>query len=82
MALATLTSKGQLTIPKEIREALKLKAGDKIEVILKKDREAVLRPVSTGIDDLFGRLHKPGRPAVSVKDMDAAIKKRLRDQYK
>jgi len=82
MAMATLTTKGQLTIPKEIRDALKLKAGDKVELVLTKDRAAVLRPVSKSIDDVFGRLKRPDKEAVSVKEMDSAIKKRLKDQYK
>ena len=52
MPTATLTTKGQLTIPKKIREALKLKAGDKMEPILTNDGEAILRPVSKSVDEL------------------------------
>lgn len=46
MALATLTTKGQVTIPKEIRELLKLHTGDKIEIIVTEKREAIIRPIS------------------------------------
>ena len=46
MTLATLTSKGQVTIPKIVRNSLKLNTGDKIEIILTEKREAIIRPVS------------------------------------
>lgn len=42
---ATLTSKGQITIPKEIREKLGLKKGDKL-VLVEKDGNVILRKVS------------------------------------
>jgi len=82
MALATLTSKGQVTIPKIIRDSLKLNTGDKIEIIVTEKREAIIRPVSKKVDDIFCKLHKPGRKAVSLKVMDDAIKKRMKDKFK
>lgn len=82
MALATLTTKGQVTIPKIIREALKLSTGDKIEIILTEKREAIIRPVSKKVDDIFCKLHKPGRKAVSLDAMDDAIRTRMRDKFK
>ena len=80
MALATLTSKGQVTIPKIIRESLKLNTGDKIEIIVTEKREAIIRPVSKKVDDIFRKLHKPGRKAVSLEAMDDAIRNRMRDK--
>ena len=82
MALATLTTKGQITIPKIIRDSLKLNTGDKIEIVITKDREAIIRPVSKKVDDIFCKLHKSGRKAVSLETMDDAIKNRMRDKYK
>lgn len=82
MALATLTTKGQVTIPKMIRESLKLSTGDKIEIILTEKREAIIRPVSKKVDDIFCKLHKPGRKAVSLEAMDDAIRNRMRDKFK
>jgi AbrB family looped-hinge helix DNA binding protein len=82
MALATLTTKGQITIPKTIRDSLKLNTGDKIEIVITKDREAIIRPVSKKVDDIFCKLHKSGRKAVSLETMDDAIKNRMRDKYK
>ncbi len=82
MALATLTTKGQVTIPKTIRDSLKLNTGDKIEIIITDKREAIIRPVSKKVDDIFCKLHKPGRKAVSLKAMDDAVKNRMRDKFK
>ena len=45
MALATLTTKGQVTIPKEVRESLHLHSGDKIEFFVKESGETVIRPI-------------------------------------
>jgi len=82
MALATLTTKGQVTIPKKIRESLKLHTGDKIEIIVTEKREAIIRPVSKKVDDVFGKLHKPGRKAVSLEAMDDAIRNKMKAKYK
>ena len=81
MALATITSKGQITIPKAVREKLMLGTGDKIEFIFTKNREALIRPVSKTVDDLFGRLHKPERKTASIEEMDAAIARRIMTDF-
>jgi antitoxin PrlF len=83
VAIATLTTKGQVTIPKAIRDSLKIHSGDKIEIIVtEKKREAVIRPISKKVDDIFCKLHKPGRSAVSPEAMDDAIINRIKDQFK
>ena len=74
MAIATLTTKGQLTIPKKIRESLKLHTGDKIEIIVTEKREAIIRPISKKVDDIFCKLHRPGRKAVTLGAMDDAVR--------
>jgi AbrB family looped-hinge helix DNA binding protein len=76
MALATLTGKGQVTIPKVIRDSLQLQAGDKVEFVLSDAKEALFRPVTKKVDEVFGRLYRPGRKA-SVEQMDAGIKRKL-----
>jgi AbrB family looped-hinge helix DNA binding protein len=82
MALATITTKGQLTIPKDIRDSLKLNTGDKVEIIVSDKREAIIRPVSKKVDEIFCKLHKPGRKAVSVEAMKGAIRNRMREKFK
>ncbi|MCP4417498.1 MAG: AbrB/MazE/SpoVT family DNA-binding domain-containing protein [Chloroflexi bacterium] len=76
MAQGTITSKGQVTIPKAIREALSLFAGDKVEFVLTENDETVMRPITKRVDDVFGRLYKQGRTAVSIEEMNAVVKKR------
>lgn len=81
MIMSTITSKGQITIPKEIRDKLMLGTGDKIEFVITKDREALIRPISKKVDDLFGKLHPPGVNAVSIEAMDEAIARKLRADF-
>ncbi len=82
MALATLTSKGQVTIPKQIRELLKLHTGDKIEIIVTEKREAIIRPISKKVDEIFCKLHNPDRKAVTLEAIDGAIRNRMQDKFK
>jgi len=82
MALATLTNKGQITIPKAVRDALGLQTGDKLEFVITESGQALFRPVTKKVDDVFGRLHKPGRKSVSIKEMDAVIKQKMRAAFK
>jgi AbrB family looped-hinge helix DNA binding protein len=81
MALATITTKGQVTIPKSIRDSLMLSTGDKIEFVVTDKREALIRPISKKVDEVFGILHKPGRKTVSVEKMDATIRQKMKDNF-
>jgi antitoxin PrlF len=78
MPQATLTSKGQITIPKTVREALKLDVGGKVEFFVLEDGDVLLHPVTKAVDDVFGRLHQPGRPSVTVAEMDEGIRTKVR----
>lgn len=77
MTTATLTSKGQITIPKEIRERLVLHTGDRLDFILTETGDLLLKPVTRHVDEVFGRLGKPGQPVLSPADMDAVIQQRM-----
>ena len=46
MTTATVTSKGQVTIPKKVRDALHLATGDTIEFVVREKGEVILRPIS------------------------------------
>lgn len=82
MHLAKLTNKGQITIPKAVRQSLGLHPGDKLEFIINKNDEVLFKPIVKKVDDVFGKLHKPDRKSVSVKAMDAAIKQKMKEQAK
>jgi len=81
MAVATITTKGQVTIPKSVRDSLMLSTGDKIEFVVTDKREALIRPISKKVDEVFGLLHKSGRKTVSVEEMDAKIRQRMKDNF-
>lgn len=66
---ATLTSKGQTTIPKEIRDGLGMKSGDRITFTLMPDATVVMRLKNKSITDLAGTLHKKGRKPVPVEKL-------------
>ena len=66
---ATLTSKGQTTIPKEIRDSLGMKPGDRMTFTLMPDGTVVMRVKTKTVSDLVGMLHKKGRKPVSIEDM-------------
>jgi antitoxin PrlF len=72
MPSASLTSKGQVTIPKVIRELLQVKTGDRLEFIVDGDH-VVLRPGTLDFRSLRGLLHRAGRKPISLKEMDAAV---------
>ncbi len=82
MAQATLNSKGQITIPKHVRDFLQLQVGDNVEFTISSDREALIKPLTKRVDEVFGALHKPGRKPVSVQRMDARVKRKLRANFK
>ena len=74
MAESTVTSKGQITIPKVVREALHLEAGDKVYFDVKPDGTVVLMPRNEPVESLFGllkgkaRLRKP----LTIEEMNPA----------
>jgi AbrB family looped-hinge helix DNA binding protein len=74
MASASVTSKGQITIPKVIRDLLQIKTGDRVDFVVDGDH-VVLRAGTLDFRALRGLLHKPGRKAVSLQAMDAAVAK-------
>jgi len=71
--LATLTSKGQVTLPKEIRDKLGLKAGSKIDFELLSDGTARLRPVNLTALSIMGILKRPGQRPVPIEEADEGI---------
>lgn len=69
MSLATITSKGQTTIPKEIRDSLGLQTKDQVQFTLVSDETVIMRVKKRSIRELFGLLHDPERAPVPLEDM-------------
>ena len=75
MTTATLTSKGQITIPSEVRQRMGLDAGDRIEFVELANGGFAIQPSIDDVRSLKGLLRKPAKP-VSVEDMNTAIRAR------
>lgn len=69
---ATLTSKGQITIPKAVRESLKLHVGDRIEFLVDPDGSVRIVPATRPVTALKALLTRPRRP-LSLEEIDAVI---------
>lgn len=66
---ATLTSKGQTTIPKDIRDSLGMKSGDRIMFTLMPDGTVLMRLKNKSVMSLAGSLRKKGRRAIPVAQL-------------
>ena len=78
MPSSTLTSKGQTTIPREVRDHLKLQSGDQIDFVIQTDGSVLVRPATVNVSELKGMLHRNNVKLVSVDEMNDAIRKRFR----
>ena len=72
MVVATMTSKGQVTIPKEIRDELGLTPGARISFSRNEHGDFILRRQRRRIQDFIGIVTYDG-PPVSLEEMDEAI---------
>ncbi len=80
MVAATMTSKGQVTIPVAVRKRLRLKAGSKIDFVENKAGELVLKPRSGDISTLYGIVKYDG-PPVSIEEMNEALLDAVADDF-
>ena len=72
MPRATITTKGQITIPKEVRDHLGVDAGDKVDFIVQRDGTVSVRrlwPVSR----LKGMLYRPGQKPATIAELHEAV---------
>ncbi|MEA1949082.1 MAG: type II toxin-antitoxin system PrlF family antitoxin [Thermodesulfobacteriota bacterium] len=77
MITSTVSSKGQVTIPKVIREFLKVEKFDKIVFIPFEEGKVMITNKQIPASELFGMLkHRNPKQPVSVQEMDAVIRKR------
>lgn len=72
---ATLTSKGQITIPKAVRDSLKLHVGDRLEFLVDPDGSVRMVPATRPVTELKSLLPRPSR-ALSLAEIDAVIAER------
>jgi len=77
----TVTSQGQATIPREVRERLGVKAGGKLRLTVEEDEKVVIRPADLSIRRMFGMLGKPRR-SLTVEEMDDEIAAAVVERYR
>jgi antitoxin PrlF len=80
MAVATVTSKGQVTIPKEVRDELGLEAGTKLWFV-RTPQGYVLKPASNSVMRLSGSLKYDG-PPLSDAEIDRRLGAALAEKYR
>jgi antitoxin PrlF len=75
MASATITAKGQITIPSRVRSALRLEIGDRIEFVEIEKGQFLIIPATGSIQELSGMARGRRKKPVSLEEMDRAIAK-------
>ena len=71
--LATVTDKGQVTGPKEIRDQIGIETGSRLDFEVQDDGTLRVRLLTRGADNLFGLLHREGIKPRSLDEMDQGI---------
>ncbi|MEJ2435480.1 MAG: type II toxin-antitoxin system PrlF family antitoxin [Pseudolabrys sp.] len=75
-----MTSKGQVTLPKEVREHLRLREGDKVQFTFEDGGQVAVTKGGPKLSDLFGMLGKPPR-SLTLEEMDEVIQQAAVDRY-
>ena len=81
MTTATMTSKGQITIPAEVRAKYRLSAGTQVDFVENGAGELVLRPKKGDVRELRGIIKYDG-PPVSLEDMERGIAEAVAERLK
>jgi AbrB family looped-hinge helix DNA binding protein len=79
MLTTTVTDTGQITLPEEIRQYLKLVSGSQIEFVIDEGGQVKIFPLNVAVETLSGILHRPGRQPASLEDMEMAISEGAND---
>lgn len=82
MGTTTLTSKGQITLPKAIRERLALQQGERLRVMTDSHGRMILaREQPRPIDSLYGMLGRLAKRPVSLTEMRTALRRRAKRKH-
>ncbi len=80
MPISTLTSKGQITLPREVREALRLQTGDAVDFVLGADGRVEVHKAGRRVEEVFGLLYQPGIAAADDRAVDDEVGQALADE--
>ncbi|MEQ1557489.1 MAG: AbrB/MazE/SpoVT family DNA-binding domain-containing protein [Methyloglobulus sp.] len=79
--LATITSKGQITVPKNIRDQLHIEPGTQLDFTVMADGTISVRPLNRTALSIVGTLQRPGLKAVTVEQMNDAVEAEANERY-
>lgn len=82
MATATLTSKGQITLPKAVRTQLNLRPGDQLRFEARSDGTLVGRPASRGAVNLIGILKRKKQKPMPLGDIERSIAREVARKHR
>ncbi|MGF1668945.1 MAG: AbrB/MazE/SpoVT family DNA-binding domain-containing protein [Balneolaceae bacterium] len=82
MPSAIITSKGQVTIPKPIRDKLDLQAGDVLNFDIEPDGNITIKPEKGSPDTAYGILYREGREALSIDEIKSGVAEYFKKKYK
>ena len=82
MTTSTITSRGQITIPRHIREKVHLQEGDKIEWVETDDGHIEIIPVTRDAAQVAGLFKHWVKKSVSIDDMNTAVKRAAADKFR
>ena len=81
MPTATVTTKGQITIPKEVREHLGIGTGDRLSFVVQEDGSVTVKPLTRHVRELGGVLRRAAQRPVSINQMDMGIARRMQAKF-
>ena len=80
MFSTTVTDNGQITIPQEIRDYLKLDSGSKIDFVIDESGQVKILTLNLSVEELSGILHRPGVRKATIEEMEVAISEGANDR--
>lgn len=82
MTSSTITTKGQITIPKKIRDRFNLQAGDSIDFEIGPDNRIVMIPSKYKPGVVYGILYRKGQESFTVEEMESGVADYFKEKYK
>ncbi|GAB4305230.1 MAG: hypothetical protein Fur0025_47290 [Oscillatoriaceae cyanobacterium] len=80
MFSTTVSDTGQISLPQEIRDHLKLVGGSKIDFVIDEDGQVKLFTLHVSVEELSGILHRPGIRKATLEEMESAISEGANDR--
>lgn len=78
--IATVTDKGQVTLPKAIRDLLNIRPGSRIDFQVTADKKLTAQVQTRGSEGLFALLHRPGQRTITIEEMDEGIAAEVKER--